>query len=76
MTAGTPTTAPAGSRPVVAATAVLTCAAAVLGALVAWPSPERTTSAGLGTVLRTLSTTGLLGVVPLLVAVAVTRVRR
>ncbi len=28
----------------VAATAALTCAAAVLGALVAWPSPERTTS--------------------------------
>ena len=44
MTTGTPTTASAGSGPVVAAGVVLTCATTVLGALVAWPSPARTTS--------------------------------
>ncbi|WP_143018825.1 hypothetical protein [Geodermatophilus sp. DSM 45219] len=44
MTTGTPTTASAGPGPVVAASIASTCAVTVLGALVAWPSPELTGS--------------------------------
>lgn len=44
MTTGTPTTSSAASGPVVRAGIVLTCATTVLGALVPWPSPARTTS--------------------------------
>lgn len=44
MTTGTPTTATAGSGPVVQASILLTCATTVLGAAVPWPSPARSTS--------------------------------
>jgi hypothetical protein len=45
VTPDTPTTtAPAGPGPVAATAVALTCVAAAVGALVAWPSPERTTS--------------------------------
>ena len=44
MITDTRTTTSAGPGPVVRASVVLTCATTVLGALVAWPPPTRTTS--------------------------------
>lgn len=73
-------TEPTGSGPVLAAAAALTCAAAAVGAWTTWPAPDRVMSgwqvADVPASTAALVSTALLGVVPLAVAVAITRPRR